>query len=87
MKWRSRRTVSPRAPASPACASATPSYRKELKYDDGTPVSKDWNRVMTTIFNGASNIVQRGGLAALDEVGLEEMRSDRRLLQGKRSAH
>jgi len=48
---------------------------KELKYDDRTPVSKDWNRVMTTIFNGASNIVQRGGLAALDEQGLEEMRA------------
>ena len=48
---------------------------QELKYEDGTPVSKDWNRVMTTIFNGASNIVQRGGLAALDEQGLEEMHS------------
>ena len=47
----------------------------ELKYDDGTPVSKDWNRVMTTIFNGASNIVQLGGIAALDERGIQEMRN------------
>ena len=46
---------------------------QELKFDDGTPVSKDWSRVVTTIFNGASNIAQSGGLAALDEVGFKEM--------------
>lgn len=46
---------------------------KELKYDDGSPVIKDWNRIMTTFFNGASNIAQHGGLAALDDEGLEEM--------------
>jgi len=46
----------------------------ELKYNDGTPVSKDWNRVMTTLFNGASNIVQLGALAALDDKGIKEMR-------------
>ena len=28
---------------------------------------------MTTLFNGASNISQKGGLAALDEKGLKEM--------------
>jgi len=47
----------------------------ELRYDDGTQVIKDWNRVMTTVFNGASNIAQHGGLAALDPKGLREMRS------------
>jgi len=47
---------------------------KELVYEDGTPVAKDWNRVMTTIFNGASNIVQLGALAAMDDTGLTEMR-------------
>lgn len=47
---------------------------KELKYDDGFQVVNDWNRIMTTIFNGASNIAQKGGLAALDEQGLKEMR-------------
>jgi len=47
---------------------------KELMYDDGTPVAKDWNRVMTTVFNGASNIVQKAGLAALDDEGLAEMK-------------
>jgi LL-diaminopimelate aminotransferase len=46
----------------------------DLCFDDGTPVKKDWNRVMTTIFNGASNIVQYGALAALDDKGLKEMR-------------
>lgn len=47
---------------------------KNLKFADGTLVNRDWNRVMTTIFNGASNIAQRGGLASLDETGLQEMK-------------
>lgn len=46
---------------------------EELKYDDGSSVNKDWNRVMTTLFNGASNIAQMGGIAALDEKGFKEM--------------
>lgn len=45
---------------------------KELLFADGTPVMKDWTRLMTTIFNGASNIAQRGGLASLDDTGLAE---------------
>ena len=47
---------------------------KELKYEDGNLVINDWNRIMTTIFNGASNIAQKGGLASLDEKGLKEMK-------------
>jgi LL-diaminopimelate aminotransferase len=47
----------------------------ELRFADGSPVAKDWNRVMTTLFNGASNVAQAGGLAALDEEGLAEMRA------------
>ena len=43
-----------------------------LKFADGSSVRDDWNRVMTTLFNGASNIAQAGGLAALDEVGRKE---------------
>ena len=43
-----------------------------LKFADGSSVRDDWNRVMTTLFNGASNIAQAGGLAALDEVGRTE---------------
>lgn len=45
----------------------------ELKYEDGTPVNKDWNRLISTIFNGASNIVQQGGIAALEDAGQKEI--------------
>ena len=44
-----------------------------LKFADGTPVRNDFNRVMTTAFNGASNIVQAGGLACLDDEGRKEI--------------
>ena len=44
-----------------------------LEFSDGTPVRQDFNRVMTTTFNGASNIVQAGGLACLDDEGLKEI--------------
>ncbi len=47
---------------------------KALKYDDGSSVHADWNRIMTTIFNGASNIIQQGTIKALDDQGLAEMR-------------
>jgi len=46
----------------------------ELKYEGGGSVNADWSRVCSTIFNGASNISQTGGLAALDEDGLKEIR-------------
>ncbi len=44
---------------------------EKLCYDDGTPVNKDWNRINTTFFNGASNIAQNGGLAVLEKQGME----------------
>ena len=47
---------------------------KELKFADGTPVGGDYNRIMSTCFNGASNIVQQGALAALDKEGLAEIK-------------
>ncbi|GHV69193.1 LL-diaminopimelate aminotransferase [Spirochaetia bacterium] len=47
---------------------------KELKYSGGESVNADWARVCGTIFNGASNIAQAGGLAALDAEGLTEIR-------------
>lgn len=46
----------------------------ELRYDDGTQVRQDWNRIMTTVFNGASNIAQHGALAALSGAGMNEMK-------------
>jgi len=45
----------------------------ELKYASGESVNADWSRICSTIFNGASNIAQAGGLAALDDEGLEEI--------------
>lgn len=47
---------------------------QELKFADGSSVNKDWNRVMTTLFNGASNVVQAGGIACLEEEGLKAMK-------------
>jgi len=47
---------------------------QELKYADGTSVNRDWNRINTTLFNGASNIVQMGGAAVLDPEGQKEVR-------------
>ena len=44
-----------------------------LKYEDGSSVRADWNRLTTTIFNGASNIAQHGGLAVLAEEGSREI--------------
>ncbi|MCL2763010.1 MAG: LL-diaminopimelate aminotransferase [Treponema sp.] len=47
----------------------------ELKYESGESVNADWNRICSTIFNGASNIAQAGGLAALDSEGQKEIRN------------
>ena len=47
---------------------------KELKYASGESINGDWSRICATIFNGASNIAQAGGLAALDNEGLKEIR-------------
>lgn len=45
----------------------------ELKFDDGSKIADAWSRITNTAFNGASNIAQAGGYAALDETGLKEM--------------
>ncbi len=37
---------------------------KALTYTDGRPLHPDWLRIANTFFNGASNIVQAGGIAA-----------------------
>ncbi|XP_022149209.1 LL-diaminopimelate aminotransferase, chloroplastic [Momordica charantia] len=47
---------------------------KELLFSDGFPVAKDFNRIVSTCFNGASNVAQAGGLACLSPDGLEAMR-------------
>ena len=48
---------------------------KALIYANGESVNADWARISGTIFNGASNIAQAGGLAALDDQGLKEIRT------------
>lgn len=44
---------------------------KKLTFSCGKSVLEDWKQVLSTYFNGASNIVQEGGLAALEIEGLE----------------
>jgi hypothetical protein len=45
-------------------------------------VHSDWNRMMTTCFNGASNVVQAGGLACL-QVRWHHMHMYRGAYEGK----
>ena len=47
---------------------------KELAVQDSKPgeLNKLWNRRQMTMFNGASNIAQEGGLAALSKEGLRQ---------------
>ncbi|XP_021836504.2 probable LL-diaminopimelate aminotransferase, chloroplastic [Spinacia oleracea] len=47
---------------------------KELLFSDGFPVAKDFNRIVCTCFNGASNISQAGVLACLSLEGLKAMK-------------
>ncbi|XP_010261172.1 PREDICTED: aminotransferase ALD1-like [Nelumbo nucifera] len=42
---------------------------EELCFANGFPVIKDFNRIVCTCFNGASNIAQAGGLACLSPEG------------------
>jgi LL-diaminopimelate aminotransferase len=47
---------------------------KKIYFADDESVNADWSRLTATIFNGASNIAQYGGLAALDAEGQNEIR-------------
>lgn len=38
-----------------------------LRYEDGGSVRADWNRLISTVFNGASLLTQKGGEAVLDK--------------------
>ncbi|KAL9448178.1 hypothetical protein AB3S75_015616 [Citrus x aurantiifolia] len=48
---------------------------EELLFSSGYPVINDFNRIICTCFNGASNIAQAGGLACLSSEGLEAVHS------------
>ena len=74
--------VCPFGPGAEECALETCSFSKyagftgvrlgwtvvpeQLKYAGGHPVIADFNRIMTTVFNGASSVAQAGGLACLE---------------------
>ncbi|KAK4254098.1 hypothetical protein QN277_009526 [Acacia crassicarpa] len=47
---------------------------KQLLFSDGFPVARDFNRIVCTSFNGASNISQAGALACLSPEGRKAMR-------------
>jgi len=44
---------------------------KELCYEEGTPLLRDWDRLVSAFYNGSSRISQKGGIAALTKEGLE----------------
>lgn len=46
---------------------------KELKYKEGQSIQRDWLRIISTFFNGASNIAQSGAFAAFQPKGLKEI--------------
>ncbi len=47
---------------------------EELQYEDGQSVKKDWKRLISTIYNGASNIAQHGGIALFSPEAQAELR-------------
>ncbi len=47
---------------------------QKLKFEDGTSVKKLWYRYLSTIYNGASNIAQYGGLACMSRDGQLELK-------------
>ncbi|KAK1267285.1 hypothetical protein QJS04_geneDACA000710 [Acorus gramineus] len=47
---------------------------EELRYSNGSPVLKDFDRIICTSFNGASSIAQTGGLACLSSEGSKAIR-------------
>ncbi|TKY56226.1 Aminotransferase ALD1 [Spatholobus suberectus] len=51
---------------------------KELLYANGYPIIKDYDRIVCTCFNGASNIVQAGGLACLSPEGFQALKTTMR---------
>ncbi|XP_034889664.1 probable LL-diaminopimelate aminotransferase, chloroplastic isoform X2 [Populus alba] len=48
---------------------------EELSFSNGFPVINDFNRIVCTCFNGASNIAQAGGLACLSPEGFASVHS------------
>ena len=47
----------------------------ELTYRDGKPLYPDWEQMQISFFDGASNIIQHGGIAVLGDQGFEACRT------------
>ncbi len=45
----------------------------KLTFENGESIKKDWSRIQSTFFNGASHISQLGGIAVLEDEGLTEV--------------
>lgn len=45
---------------------------KQLCFNDESSVRDDWIKIITTFFNGASNIAQAGGIASVSDEGLRQ---------------
>ncbi len=48
---------------------------KEICFKDGSPLIKDWERIVSSLFNGASNIAQAGAAATLSAAGQKACRA------------
>jgi LL-diaminopimelate aminotransferase len=48
---------------------------RSLTYDCGRSIRDDWDRIVTTLFNGASIISQRGGITSLTDQGAKEAKA------------
>lgn len=48
---------------------------RDLVYEGGESIWKDWKRLNATIFNGASILSQKGGIAVFEKEGMDEIQS------------
>jgi len=46
---------------------------KGLRFEDGHQIWKDWRRMNMTVYNGASSVIQQGGVAVLEYEGWKEV--------------
>lgn len=53
---------------------------QELKFRDGTKVIEAWRRIQSTFFNGASYIVQKGGLSAFSNASVSYYMQNTKIL-------
>ena len=54
---------------------------KGLRFEDGHQIWKDWRRMNMTVYNGASSVIQHGGIAVLEEEGWKQVTDVLKLYQ------